>query len=116
MQPVYMDHASATPVRPEVIDTMMPYFAQKFYNPSTVYDLGTGVNEDLEQARNQVGDLIGATPDEIVFTSSGAEANNHALKGAALARRKKGITSLYPILSIIPCLMRLGFWRGWTLK
>ncbi len=90
MQPVYLDHASATPVRPEVIEAMLPYFDQKFYNPSTVYDLGTSVNADLEQARTLVGALIGATPEEVVFTSSGAEANNYAVKGAALARRKKG--------------------------
>jgi cysteine desulfurase len=90
MQTVYLDHASATPVRTEVIETMMPYFDHTFYNPSTVYDLGTSVNADLEQARDQVGGLIGATPEEIVFTSSGAEANNHAVKGVALARRKKG--------------------------
>ena len=90
MQTVYLNHASATPVHPEVLEAMLPYFDHKFYNPSTVYNLGTSVNADLEQARDQVGGLIGATPEEIVFTSSGAEANNHALKGAALARRKKG--------------------------
>ncbi len=90
MERVYMDHASATPVRSEVKEAMLPYFDERFANPSTVYDLGTEARNTVEEAREQVAGLIGADAERLVFTSSGAEANNMAVKGAALANRKKG--------------------------
>ncbi len=90
MKRVYMDHAAATPVRPEVLEAMLPYFTQRFGNPSAVYDLGSETKEVLEEQRAKVAGLIGAQRNEIVFTSSGAEANNLAIKGAALANLKKG--------------------------
>jgi cysteine desulfurase len=90
MKRVYMDHASATPVRKEVIEAMLPYFEEHFGNPSTVYDMGSEIKEVMEQQRAKVAKLIGAKPGEIIFTSSGAEANNLAIKGTAFARQKKG--------------------------
>jgi len=69
---------------------MLPYFGERFGNPSAVYDLGTRVKEDLEAARGQVAGLINAASEEIIFTYSGAEANNLAVKGAALAQSHKG--------------------------
>ena len=90
MKSVYMDHAAATPVRKQVIEAMLPYFDKHFGNPSAVYDMGSKMKEVLEEQRAKVGKLIGANSEEIIFTSSGAEANNLAIKGAALARRKKG--------------------------
>jgi cysteine desulfurase len=90
MRRVYLDHASATPVRKQVIAAMVPYFAEHFGNPSTIYDLGSTVLEAIDAQRAHVARLIGADAKEIIFTSSGAEANNLAVKGAALARRKKG--------------------------
>ncbi len=90
MKRVYLDHAAATPVRPEVLQTMLPYFSERFGNPAAVYDLGSEIKEVLEGARSRVARLIGAQREEIIFTSSGAEANNLALKGAALANLKKG--------------------------
>jgi cysteine desulfurase len=86
----YLDHASATPVRKEVLEAMLPYFDKQFGNPSNVYDLGSKVKADVEAARAHVAGLIGAKPEEIIFTSSGAEANNLAIKGVAFARQKKG--------------------------
>lgn len=90
MKRVYLDHAAATPVRKEVMEAMLPYFEERFGNPSTVYDLGSEVKEVIEEQRANVAKLIGARPGEIIFTSSGAEANNLAIKGAAFARRTKG--------------------------
>ena len=90
MRRVYLDHASATPVRKAVIEAMLPYFAEHFGNPSTIYDLGSTVLEAIDRQRAQVARLIGAEAKDIIFTSSGAEANNLAVKGAALARRNKG--------------------------
>jgi len=90
MNRVYFDHASATPVRPEVLEAMLPYFREHFGNPSTVYDLGSNIKSIVEDQRRKVAELIGAAPNEIVFTSSGAEANNLAIKGVGLSRQKKG--------------------------
>jgi cysteine desulfurase len=90
MKRVYLDHAAATPVRKEAIQAMLPYFAEHFGNPSTVYDLGSSIMEVIGEQREKVASLVGAAAKEIIFTSSGAEANNLAVKGAALARRRKG--------------------------
>ena len=90
MKRVYLDHASATPVRKEVMEAMLPYFEERFGNPSTVYDLGSEVKDVIEEQRSKVAKLIGAGPGEIIFTSSGAEANNLAIKGAAFAKKTKG--------------------------
>lgn len=90
MKRVYLDHASATPVRREVIEAMLPYFDEHFGNPSTVYDLGSKIMEVIDDQRAKVATLIGAKAKEIIFTSSGAEANNLAVKGTVLARQKKG--------------------------
>lgn len=90
MNSVYMDHASATPVREPVIEAMMPYFDQHFGNPSTVYDMGSKIKYVIEEQREKVAKLIGSKTDQIIFTSSGAEANNLAIKGAVFARQKKG--------------------------
>lgn len=90
MKRVYLDHASATPVREEVIEAMLPYFDRHYGNPSTVYDMGSQIKQVMEEQRAKVAKLIGAKQQEIIFTSSGAEANNLAIKGVALARQKKG--------------------------
>jgi cysteine desulfurase len=90
MERVYMDHAAATPVRKQVLDAMLPYFGEDFGNPSTVYDMGSRVKQVIDEQRTRVAKLIGAKAKEVIFTSSGAEANNLAIKGAALPRQKKG--------------------------
>lgn len=91
MNLIYLDHEAATPVRPEVLEAMLPFFRERFGNPSAVYDLGSRIKAVLEEQRAQVARLIGAETGEIVFTSSGAESNNLAIKGAALAHHlKKG--------------------------
>lgn len=90
MKGAYLDHASATPVRKEVLDAMLPYFSEKYGNPSNIYDMGSKIRQVVEEQRAMVADLIGVTAGEIIFTSSGAEANNLAIKGVAFARQKKG--------------------------
>jgi cysteine desulfurase len=90
MERVYLDHASATPVRKAVMEAMLPYFSELFANPSTVYDMGSKIKQAMEEQREKVARLIGAEAKDIIFTSSGAEANNLAVKGVALAHRKKG--------------------------
>ncbi|MGD2185528.1 MAG: cysteine desulfurase family protein [Desulfobacterales bacterium] len=90
MNNAYLDHASATPVRKEVLKAMLPYYREQFANPSNVYDPGTQVKAAVEDARASVAGLINAQPAQIVFTASGAEANNLAIKGVAFAKQKKG--------------------------
>jgi len=90
MERVYLDHAAATPVKKPVLDAMLPYFNEEFGNPSAVYDMGSKVKQVMEEQREKVAMLIGAKAEQIVFTASGAEANNLAIKGVVLARQKKG--------------------------
>jgi cysteine desulfurase len=85
MKRAYMDHAAATPVRPEVLEAMLPFFVERFGNPSAVYDLGAAIKGVMEEQRDKVAQLLGARHEEIIFTSSGAEANNLAIKGLTLA-------------------------------
>ncbi|HBF43825.1 MAG TPA: cysteine desulfurase NifS [Desulfobacteraceae bacterium] len=90
MKRAYMDHASATPTKKEVVEAMLPYFDQHFGNPSTVYDMGSEIKQVIEEQRERVARLIGVKAGRIIFTSSGAEANNLAIKGVAFAGQKKG--------------------------
>ncbi len=90
MDMVYMDHVSATPVKKQVFEAMLPYFEEEFANPATVYDLGSKTKQVIEEQREKVASLIGAKGKEIIFTSSGAEANNLAVKGIAFAKQSKG--------------------------
>ncbi len=115
MKGAYLDHASATPVRKEVLEAIVPYFSKQYANPSNVYDIGSQVKQDVEAARANVAGLIGASPEEIIFTSSGAEANNLAVKGVAFAKQKKGnhivVSSIehHSVLNSARFLERLDF-------
>jgi cysteine desulfurase len=90
MRQVYLDYSATTPVKKEVLDEMLPYFTEKFGNPSSLYGLGLSAKSDLNQARAKVANLIGADEREIYFTSCGTEADNWAVIGAAKARKAKG--------------------------
>ncbi len=90
MPKIYFDHAAANPILPEVRDAMLPYLGEHFGNPSSLHEWGDAPRDALETARSQVGQLIGADPAEIIFTGSGTEANNMAVKGLALAQQAKG--------------------------
>jgi len=90
MRKVYLDHAATTPLLPEVREAMLPYLNELFGNPSCLHDWGDAAREAMDTAREQVAQLIGADADEIVFTGSGTESNNFAVKGLALAQQGKG--------------------------
>ncbi|MBU4077211.1 MAG: cysteine desulfurase NifS [Euryarchaeota archaeon] len=85
-----MDHSSTTQVDAAVMEAMLPYFSEKFGNPSSLYSLGREARKAMEEARTKVADLIGAKKEEIIFTGSGTESNNLAIKGLAYRNRKKG--------------------------
>jgi cysteine desulfurase len=87
---IYLDHAATTPLRREVLDTMLPYLTEHFGNPSSIHAAGRRARQGLDEARETVAALIGAKPREIVFTGSGSEADNLALKGAAWAASARG--------------------------
>ena len=83
---VYLDHNASTPVHPEVVQEMLPYFAERFGNPSSVHGFGREAREGLETAREQISQFLRAGKEEIVFTSGGTESDNLAIKGIASAR------------------------------
>ncbi len=89
-KPIYLDYNATTPHDPEVIAAMQPYLGEYFGNPSSSHWYGIQAKEAVENARNQVALLLGAQPNEVVFTSGGTESNNYAIKGAAFANRDKG--------------------------
>jgi cysteine desulfurase len=95
-RPIYLDHNATTPLLGEVVDAMLPYLREHFGNPSSGHAYGRRAHEGVEEARARVAELIDASPDEIIFTSGGTEANNLALRGVAARAQKPGhlITSI----------------------
>jgi len=89
-KPVYLDYNATTPIDPDVLSAMLPYFKERFGNPSSTHFYGQTAKEAVIKAREQVSKLIGADVDEVVFTSGGSESINHAIIGAAFANTKKG--------------------------
>lgn len=88
LRSVYLDHAATTGVLPEVLDAMIPYFTEKYGNPSSVHAWGRAAHQGMEGARRQVANVLGCRPRDIVFTSGGTESDNMAMKGLAWAYRR----------------------------
>src|SRR6266404_6268933 len=110
---VYLDHNASTPVHPEVVEAMLPYFSERFGNPSSVHGFGREAREGLETAREQVAHFLRVGKEEIVFTSGGTESDNMAVKGVAMARgRGHIITSRiehHAVLRAVETLETQGF-------
>ena len=85
---VYLDHAATTAVHPDVVAAMVPFFTERYGNPSSVHAWGRAAHQGMENARRQVARALGCRPREVVFTSGGTESDNLALKGAAWAYRR----------------------------
>ena len=117
MKTIYLDNAATTPCRPEVVEAMLPYFTEKFGNPSAIYQLGQETQDAIQQAREDVAGVINAAkPSEVFFTSGGSESDNWAIKGVMSAYKdKKGkhlITTKiehHAILHTCEYLEKLGF-------
>ncbi|WP_028323075.1 cysteine desulfurase family protein [Desulfatirhabdium butyrativorans] len=90
IRPIYLDYNGTTPLDPEVIEAMRPYLESEFGNPSSSHWYGIGPKRAVEKARAQVAQLLGCSPESIVFTSGGTESNNHAIKGMARSLKRKG--------------------------
>src|SRR5437588_2833376 len=95
---VYLDHAATTAVLPEVLEAMLPFYTEKYGNPSSVHAWGRAAHQGLEQARRQVAAVLGSKPREVVFTGGGTEADNLALKGVAWAYRRGAFEGKQPSL------------------
>lgn len=87
---IYMDNAATTPVKPEVLEAMLPYFTEKFGNPSSIYSISAENKKVITDAREVIGKTIGTTPENIYFTAGGSESDNWALKATAEAYADKG--------------------------
>ena len=88
---VYLDNAATTPVRPEVLEAMLPYLgAEAFGNPSSAHRFGRAARAGIEEAKRTIASVLGAEPNQVIFTSGGTEADNLAIIGAALAARERG--------------------------
>ncbi|MDI6776941.1 MAG: cysteine desulfurase NifS [Syntrophales bacterium] len=90
MRKIYLDYAATTPMHPQVLQAMLPYFTNAFGNPSSIHSYGQEARRAVEEARERVAELIGARADEIIFTCGGTEADNFALKGTFYANKQKG--------------------------
>ncbi len=114
-KPIYLDYNATTPLAPEVIEAMRPFIEEHFGNPSSSHWYGREPRRAVEMAREQVAGLLKCLPEEVVFTSGGTEANNHAIQGIAWAMRARGhhiITSAieHPaVLEVCRFLAPLGF-------
>lgn len=115
MRSIYLDHNATTPLDPEVLEAMLPVLQEHFGNPSSIHAHGRAARVRIDEAREQVADLIHAQPGEIVFTSGGTESDNQAIQGVAFALKNQGnhiITSRieHPaVLNTCRELTKMGF-------
>ncbi|HSL92604.1 MAG TPA: cysteine desulfurase family protein, partial [Candidatus Limnocylindrales bacterium] len=111
---IYLDFNASTPIAPEAVDAMRPFLTDHYGNPSSLHWAGAPAKDAVEKARGQVAGLLGCDPTEVVFTSGGSEANNHAIKGTFFANRDRGdhiiTTAVEHPATINPCrfLEKLG--------
>jgi len=112
---IYLDHAATTAVRPEVVAAMQPFWTEHAGNPSSVYGVGREARRAVDESREAVATLLGARPQEVLFTSGGTESDNAAIKGVAFANRRRGthlITSAvehHAVLHTCEWLEQFGF-------
>ncbi len=117
MNRIYLDHAATTPIRPEVVEAMQPFFSHFFGNPSSLHHFGKETASAIKDAREKIAAMIGASGDELVFLSGGTESDNLAIFGVAFANRDKGkhiITSCIEHHAVLePC--RFLEREGWKI-
>ncbi len=90
MKKIYLDYAATTPTDPEVVKAMLPYFTDRFGNPSSIHSFGQEGKAAIEKARGKIASFLSAKQEEIIFTSGGTESDNFAIKGVAYANQNKG--------------------------
>src|SRR6266481_8981737 len=110
---IYLDHNASTPVHPEVLQAMLPYFSEHYGNPSSVHSFGRDARDGMETAREQIAGFLRVSKDEVVFTSGGTESDNLAIKGIAAAKRSGHIITSqiehHAVLRTVQTLEEQGF-------
>jgi cysteine desulfurase len=110
---VYLDHNASTPVHPEVVAEMTPFFSEVFGNPSSVHGFGRDARAGLDLARERIGSFLKVAPDQVVFTSGGTESDNFGVKGLALARGRGHVITTriehHAVLRSVQALETQGF-------
>jgi len=101
VKPIYLDYNATTPIDPAVVEAMLPYLREHFGNPSSAHAYGARGHAAVERARGEVARLLGANPDEIIFTSGATEATNHAIKGAVFAAFERGQIGQQVVISAV---------------
>ena len=119
-KPIYLDHGATTPVDPEVVAAMLPYWTDTYGNPSSVHQFGRAASRGLEEARQTIAGLLNAQPAEIIFTGCGSESDNLALRGVMLAARASGrgnhlITSAIEHKAVLDTAVQLRDYYGFDL-
>ncbi len=115
MNQIYLDYNATTPLDPQVLEEMLPFFRQDYGNPSSIHSFGNRAKSALDLSRERIAKLVNAKPKEITFTTGGSESNNFAIKGLALAQQKKGkhlvISSVehFSVLHSVKTLEKWGF-------
>ena len=113
MRRVYLDHNASTPVHPEVLTAMLPYFSEQYGNPSSIHGFGREARDAVEAAREEIARFLGVAKEEFVFTSGGTESDNLAIKGVAHAHGKGHIITSqvehHAVLRTCQALERAGF-------
>ncbi len=113
MRRVYLDHNASTPVHPEVLAAMLPYFAEQYGNPSSIHGFGREARDAVDAAREEIAGFMGVAKEEFVFTSGGTESDNLAIKGVAHAHRQGHIITSqvehHAVLRTCQALERAGF-------
>jgi cysteine desulfurase len=115
MKTINLDNAAASPLEPDVLEAMLPFFTEHYGNPSSGHELGNAPRKAMEEARASVARLINAEPREIIFTASATEANNLAIKGLVAANRSKGnqiissVVEHFSVLNQLKTLEKEGF-------
>jgi cysteine desulfurase len=113
MRRVYLDHNASTPVHPEVVDAMTPFFGTQYGNPSSIHSFGREARDAVEAAREAIAAFLGVSSEELVFTSGGTESDNLAIKGIAYARRSGHIITSqvehHAVLRTCQALERTGY-------
>jgi cysteine desulfurase len=113
MRRIYLDHNASTPVHPEVLEAMLPYFGDRYGNPSSIHGFGREARDAVEAAREEIARFLGVATDEVLFTSGGTESDNLAIKGIAHARQTGHIVTSqvehHAVLRTCQALERAGF-------
>ena len=116
---MYMDHAATTPLRSEVLSAMLPYLTEAWGNPSSLYGPGRQAAQAINRARDTLADILDCAREEIVFTGSGSEGANLAIKGVAMARARSGkrhlITSRVEHHAVLETCRWLAKFQGFEL-